>query len=300
MPRDKKKEPPRKRKPAYYWWMLGNVLAACAAIVSWVLCLNIFLHPEVPRNYEILRKLGQAAVPADLDEMSAPAGEAADPRALYKRWAGLPQKALDRFNAALMKNYLFQLKEKKLIQYVEGTYKVEAVRMLDSHDLFSNGFVVRARAMLPPDEFSDPVPWPVVIEYLFPTPGKQSLINSKRAAALDALKAAEEQKKVKPRTSEKDLLKQIPEPVVTEEDVAALEASAREAASWISPGDLLTVAKFPNCAMVLHVARLEGEDTPVLCLTVTPAVFGDYAVGADRHFKLSVPTFMVRFKMKLR
>jgi hypothetical protein len=284
MPRDKKKEPPRKRKPAYYWWMLGNVLAACAAIVSWVLCLNIFLHPEVPRNYEILRKLGQAAVPADLNEMQAPAGEAADPRALYKRWAGLPQKALDRFNAALMKNYLLQLKEKKLIQYVEGVYKVEAVRLLDSHDLFSQGFVVRARAMLAPDEFSEPAPWPVVIEYLFPTPSKRSLIDSRRAAALEALKIA------KPKASEKDLLKEIPEPVVTDHEVAALAASTQEAASWISPGDLLTVAKFPNCAMVLHVARLEGEDTPVLCLTVTPAVFGDYAVGADRNFKLSVPT----------
>jgi len=275
MPRPKK-EPPRKRKPAFYWWMLANLLALCAAVLSWVLSLSIFLHPEVQRNYDILRKLGQAPAPAVLDEMNAPPGDVADPRALYRRYIPLQKKKLDHFNAALMKNYLGQLKEKKLIQYVEGEYKVEAVRLLDEHDFFAHGFVVRARAMLAPDEYSDPAPWPVVIEYLFPTPSKQGTINMLKAEALKTLK------KTNPKATEKD----VPEPVV---DGEAIEAYNRKAASWISPGDQLSVVKFPNCAMVLHVAKLEGEDTPVLCLTVTPAVSGEYEVGEDKHFSLRAP-----------
>jgi hypothetical protein len=44
------------------------------------MCLHVFQHPEIPRNYEILRKLGRTEPPVPLKEMEAPAGEAADPR----------------------------------------------------------------------------------------------------------------------------------------------------------------------------------------------------------------------------
>lgn len=233
MPREKE-EPRKKRRPAFYWWTLANALALCAAILSWLLFLHVFRHPEIPRNYDLLRKLGRAEPPKPLKEMEAPPGEAADPRAMYRRYAGLDAPTLSRINAALMRNYLTNLKEPKLIQYAEGEYRVEAVRRLDKDDLFHPGFAVRARAMLPPDEFSEPAPWPVVIDYLFPTP-----------------------------------------------DPAA--------ADWISPGDQLAVSKFPNCAMVLHVARLDEEDTPLVNLTLVPVVFGDFMVGSGRTFKLEAP-----------
>ena len=88
MRRDKE-PPPKKRAPAYYWWTLANVLALCLAVISWLMCLHVFKHPELPRNYEILRKLGRTAPPQPLTEMEAPPGEAADPRAFYRRYAGL-------------------------------------------------------------------------------------------------------------------------------------------------------------------------------------------------------------------
>ena len=234
MPRDKP-PPPKKRSPAYYWWALANVLALCLAVLSWLLCLHVFKHPEIPRNYEILRKLGRTVAPAPLAEMEAPPGESADPRAFYRRYAGLSSDELQLFNAALMRNYLFNLKEPKLIQYAEGDYQVEQVRKLGPADLFHPGFAVRAQAMIAPDEFSKPDPWPVVIEYLFPTPDEQ-------------------------------------------------------AAGWIAPGDLLSVSKFPNCAMLLHVTRIDGEDTPIICLTVVPIAFGHFQAGKDRKFKLEAPT----------
>jgi hypothetical protein len=234
MPRDKQPPPKKKRSPAYYWWALANVVALCLAVLSWLLCLHVFQHPEIPRNYEILRKLGRVEPPLALPAMQAPPGEAADPRAFYRRYAGLSDDDLRTFNAALMRNYLTNLKEPALIQYAEGDYQVQQVRKLGPDDLFHPGFAVRAQAMIAPDEFTQLAPWPVVIEYLFPT-------------------------------------------------------DHEEAAGWITPGNLLSVSKFPNCAMLLHVAKIEGEDTPVMVLTVVPIAFGDFQIGKDRKFTLKAP-----------
>ena len=233
MRRDKE-PPPKKRSPAYYWWALANVLALCLAVISWLMCLHVFKHPEIPRNYEILRKLGRTVPPEPLPQMEAPPGESADPRAFYRRYAGLSEEDLQKLNAALMRNYLLNLKEPKLIQYAEGNYKVQQVRRLGPDDVFQPGFAVKAQAMIAPDEFTEPAPWPVFIEYLFPTDNDQ-------------------------------------------------------AAGWIAPGDLLAVSKFPNCAMLIHVAKLEGGDTPVVCLTVAPIAFGNFQAGKDRQFKLQAP-----------
>lgn len=234
MSREKQPPPPKKRSPAYYWWALANILAFCLAVLSWLMCLHIFQHPEIPRNYEILRKLKRVSPPEPLPAMQAPPGDSADPRAFYRRYAGLKGDALHTFNSALMRNYLLNLKEPKLILYAEGDYQVQEVRLLGPDDLFHPGFAVRARAMIAPDEFTKPAPWPVELEYLFPT---------------------------------------------TDPD----------AADRITPGTMLEVAKFPNCAALLHASTREGEDTPVLVLTVVPIAFGDFLVGKTGRFTLSAP-----------
>ena len=55
------------------------------------------------------------------------------------------------------------------LTYIEGDYQVEKVRELGKRDFLSPGFVVRGRALVKPDEYSKPAPFPVVIEYVFPT-----------------------------------------------------------------------------------------------------------------------------------
>lgn len=230
-----KEAPQRRRRRAhFYWWTLANVLAACGAILSWVLCLHVFGHPEIPRNYELLRKLGRAEPAVGFSLQQAPPGEAADPRALYRRYAELDPGSTERLNRALMRNYLTGLDERGLIQYVEGDFQITHVRELDGDDLFQPGFAVRARAMVRPDEFSEAAPWPVSIDYLFPT--RNSV-----------------------------------------------------ASSWFNPGDRLDVAKVPNCAMLMHVARAEGGDTPVVRLVVVPIAMGEYRIGKDRSFTIVVP-----------
>lgn len=232
--RDKEPPPKKKRPPAYYWWVLANVLALCLAVLSWLFCLHVFGHPEIPRNYEILRRLHRALPPDDIKLEAAPPGDGADPRAFFRRYASLPDANLKLLNAALMRNYLTRLKEKSLIQYAEGHYRIEKVRTLGPKDLFQPGFAVRAQAMVAPDEFTEAAPWPVMIEYLFPT-------------------------------------------------------SDTAAAGYFEPGKILTVSKYPNCAMLIHVARREGEDTPVICLSVVPIAYGEMKAPGGQTFLLEVP-----------
>ena len=230
----KKQAAPRKRKAHYYWWALANAVAFCAAVLSWVLCLHVFGHPEIPQNYEILKKLDLAKPAVGYELQDAPPGEAADPRALYRRYAELDDLSTARLNRGLLRNYLTNLAEPGLIQYVEGDFEITHVRELGTADLFHPGIAVRARAMIQPDEFSEAAPWPVTIDYLFPT-----------------------------------------------HELAA--------ADWFQPGDRMAVAKVPNCALLLHVARAQLEDTPVVRLAVVPIAMGDYQVGKDRSFAISTP-----------
>lgn len=236
MPNRRDKEPPpkKKRPPAYYWWILANVLALCFAVLSWLFCLHIFGHPEIPRNYAILRKLHRAMPPEKIALEAAPPGEAADPRAFFRRYANLPDGNLKLLNAALMRNYLTNLKERNLIQYAEGNYRIEKVRELTENDLFHPGFAVRAQAMVAPDEFTEATAWPVMIEYFFPT--------SETAAASDFV-----------------------------------------------PGEILSVSKFPNCATLLHVSRHQGEDMPVICLTVVPIAYGEAKTPKGQSFTTAAP-----------
>ena len=160
---------PRRRRAHFYWWTLANTLAACLAVLSWVLTLHVFGHPEIPEFYRLIHKLGCAEPPVGFSLQEAPPGEGANPEKLYIRYAELPDDKTERLNSALMRNYLTGLKQTDLIQYVEANLEVVETRDLAAGDLFPKGFAVRGRAMVKPDEFSEPAPYPVVIDYLFPT-----------------------------------------------------------------------------------------------------------------------------------
>ena len=160
---------PKPRRPAYFWWLLANVLALCFAVMSWVVCLHVFGHIENPRNYEILRKLGRLPVLKAYSALDAPNGNSLEPKELYQKFGGLSKPDLALVNSLLMRNYLTNFQRPMLLTYVEGDYQVAKVRPLGGTDFFNPGFVIRAQAWLKPDEFSAAAPYPLHIEYLFPT-----------------------------------------------------------------------------------------------------------------------------------
>ncbi len=167
MPRVVEISPPR--RPAYFWWLLANALALSFAVVSWMVCLHIFRNPEIPRNYEILRKIGRLPELKRHTVLNVPNGNLLDPKGLYSRFFSFTGDQLARFNTRLMRNYLTNFEHPLALTYVEGDYRVEDVRMLGTGDFITKGFAIRARALVKPDDFTKPAPYPVVIEYIFPT-----------------------------------------------------------------------------------------------------------------------------------
>ncbi len=85
----KKTEEVAPRKPAYFWWFLANTLALCFAIVSWFICLQVFGNPEMPRNYEFLKKLGRLPELKRYTVLDVPNGNALSPSELYGKYFGL-------------------------------------------------------------------------------------------------------------------------------------------------------------------------------------------------------------------
>jgi hypothetical protein len=157
------------RRPAYFWWFLANTLALCFAIISWAVCLNVFGNPEVPRNYRILKKLDRLPELRRYTVLDVPNGNALSPAELYGKYFALEGEKLDRLNSLLMRNYMRNFGRNLLLTYVEGEYQVTDVRKLDGNSFLHPGFAIRAQAMVRADDFTEPVGFPVVIEYIFPT-----------------------------------------------------------------------------------------------------------------------------------
>lgn len=156
-------------RPTYFWWLLANALALCFAVLSWAFCLHVFGNPEIPRNYEILRKLGRLPQLKRFTMLDVPNGNLLDPKGLYSKFFALSGDALDRVNAQLMKNYLTNFTRPQALTFIEGDYEVEKIRVLGADDFLAGGFAIRARALVKPDDYSNPALYPVLIEYVFPT-----------------------------------------------------------------------------------------------------------------------------------
>ena len=156
-------------RPAYFWWFIANGVALCFAVASWLVCLEVFGNPEVPRNYEILRSIGRVPelklFPAD----DLPDGVTLDAAGLYSRFYPSQNAQLTKFNARMLRNYLTNFDSPEAVVHVGGEYRIEKVRKLKEGDFISSGVVVRARAMVAPDEGLDPTPYPVWVDCVIPT-----------------------------------------------------------------------------------------------------------------------------------
>ncbi|NJM37817.1 MAG: hypothetical protein HC845_08170 [Akkermansiaceae bacterium] len=160
--------PPRKR-PAYFWWLLANALALCFAVISWFVCLDVFGNPEVPRNYAILGKLKRLPVFKRYVLTDVPNGNSLTPKELYQKFFGYTDDQAKRANSLLMRNYISNFDRLLFLTYIEGDYQITGIRELKSTDFLSPGMVIRAQALVKPDDFTKPLPYPVIIDYIVPT-----------------------------------------------------------------------------------------------------------------------------------
>ncbi|MBK1882001.1 hypothetical protein JIN85_06215 [Luteolibacter pohnpeiensis] len=228
-------EEPAPKRPPYFWWLLANALALCFAVISWEACLTVFKNPERPTNYKILKRLGRLPELENYNSLKAPAAPALPPKELYRKYFGVENDQLGRMNSLLLRNYITNFERPLMLTYIEGNYRINRLKVLSKSDFLNKGIAVQAQAMVKPDDFTAPAPYPVWIEYLFPTDD---------ANAVNTLK----------------------------------------------PGDLMEIQKIPNCAAVIHVAKVVENDEPALLLTVIPIVYGPYKVGKYSEFLINPPT----------
>jgi hypothetical protein len=171
MQRAKKNFLTRKRPP-YFWWLLAHALALCFCILSWILTSYIFHNPDLPKNYAILKKVGQAPLPQAYTALEAPAGDSLSPQDLYREFIALAEPdnsaRLRKRNTRLIRSYLQSYKESAKPIYIQGNFRVLQIRPLTQNDILTRGFVIRAQALVQPDKDREPGPYPVVIEYIFP------------------------------------------------------------------------------------------------------------------------------------
>ncbi len=160
---------PLRKRPAYFWWLLANALALCFAVMSWAVCLDVFGNPEVPRNYEILRKLKRLPVFKRYVITDVPNGNSLTAKELYQKFFGYTEDQTKHANALLIRNYISNFDRLLFLTYIEGEYQIRGIRELKSKDFLSPGIVIRAQALVKPDDFTKPLPYPVFIDYILPT-----------------------------------------------------------------------------------------------------------------------------------
>lgn len=165
------------------------MLALCFAVTSWLVCLHVFGNPEVPRNYDILRRLGRLPEIKRYTVLDVPNANAMDPKALYSRFFPMNEEKRQVLNARLIRNYLTNFEYPLALTYIEGEYQIESTRLLKEGDFIAEGFVVRARAMVRPDEQSKLAPYPVVIDYFFPTSQTEAVQGFRKGDLLDVKKS---------------------------------------------------------------------------------------------------------------
>ena len=170
MPRPQ--DDPTPRRTPWYWWALVNLLALCFAVVSWILALEIFGRPDVPSNYRILVDMDRAPEFKRYSPTGAPEGQVFSPPQLYGWFFDMGAGGHEQLNTLYRRNYMRNFDDAHAITYVEGKFKVLETRPFKEGDFLSQGLVVRAQALIRPDDFSAEAPYPVYLEMMVPTANK--------------------------------------------------------------------------------------------------------------------------------
>jgi hypothetical protein len=158
-------EPEAPPKDNLFLWTVFILLLIGIAFACWLGSFYIFGHPEQPRPYKILKKLGKLEAPKRFGVTAAPGGRFLNPQQLFDRYSPLSRLQLERENAELLRNFIKNYKETKaLVPYATGQFEIISSYELQPTDLFPSGMVALAASIDMPQ---------VLVEHVFPTPPDQ-------------------------------------------------------------------------------------------------------------------------------
>lgn len=140
-------EPESPGRDNLFVWTVFILLLIGVAFACWLGSFYIFGHPEQPKPYKILKKLGKIDAPKRFEVTAAPPGEFLGPQKLFERYSKMTRLELERENAELLRNYIKNYREtKKLVPYATGRYEIISSYELQKSDMFSSGVVALAQA----------------------------------------------------------------------------------------------------------------------------------------------------------
>jgi len=159
-----------KSRPPMFWWFLANVLMIALAITSWIVCLSLFRDPTHPTSYKLMLQVGRLQPLQKFIPVEAPTPQkTSDVLALEAQFEPYSEEDLETLNKEFKRAYLTSYAKTKFLTYVIGDYKILNIRPLTENDFFPSGVVLRAQAIVTPDDLADPISYPLFIEYLLPS-----------------------------------------------------------------------------------------------------------------------------------
>jgi hypothetical protein len=128
-----------------FWWAILITLLMGVATFCWFFSIMIFSHPEKPFHYKMLAKFKKLTPLRPYTVYTAPPGKSFGAREMLSEFFPYNQEQLsvrnDLFKRSYLKNYLHEQPV-----YVLGNFRVLSVRQLAPTDVFTSGWIVRARS----------------------------------------------------------------------------------------------------------------------------------------------------------
>ena len=153
-------EEQEKGRDNLFLWTIFILLLIGVAAACWMGSFYIFGHPEDPRWYKLLRKMGKLDSPKRFEVTAAPPGEFLSPSKLFEKYSKYTRLELEKENAELIRNYLKNFREtKKLTPYITGRFNIISSYELKKGDIFPSGLVALAQSIDYPQ---------VLIEHTYP------------------------------------------------------------------------------------------------------------------------------------
>ena len=93
-------------KDNLFVWTVFLLVLVGVAFTCWLGSFYVFGHPEEPKSYSILKKLGKLPPPTRFQVTKAPAGEFLDAQRLFERYSKFTALQLERENQIYLRNYI--------------------------------------------------------------------------------------------------------------------------------------------------------------------------------------------------
>ncbi|MEY5025789.1 MAG: hypothetical protein RLZZ244_1317 [Verrucomicrobiota bacterium] len=148
-------------KDNLFLWTIFLLFLAGLGFFCWLGSFYVFGHPEQPRAYRILTRLGKLPPPTRFLVTKAPPGEFLTAQRVFEQYSKFTKLQLERENELTFRSYLKNYAEnKRLVPYLVGKFSILRSYELQESDLVASGVVALAQS----EEYPQ-----LLVELLYPT-----------------------------------------------------------------------------------------------------------------------------------